>query len=691
VTPEFVTLTSALRYTVERRGIFSAKIELPKNYTVLRCGDPSFVKDYRIKDGEKIQTLEIDFNTRLSGAFTLYLLLQSPRKAEEESVALPFAHDPACEKESGFIGICVRTNLKATTEESAGLTPIDVGGFVSQVSDLRPEPDSPLQIAYQFFRYPVSAKFKVEKQKPKVLATVLTQLSFEEALVKVQTTIKYTILYAGIRKLKFSIADKIGETANINGPSIKEKKFVTEGNVTTWEVQLQGDTLGEYLLSVSFDIKVAPTAQTPITVAIPELTLTALDIFEENGYFALCKKETLIVGAEKSTGLELIDVKELPESLARVSPYESYKYIAHPYSLSFSVLKQEVEKVLNTIVNHMHIETEISKEFVATSKMICLVQSKTRQFLTFVMPANSTVFKLYVNRKEAKHSLDREKPQHVLINLSEYAPGETEFPVEIVYQTRVSDKKEMSHCGHFETLLPAVEEDVPVSRLTARLYLPRQFKYTGFGGNMRRIKAPDEEKSLWFWGKCVLFPPAREQASDAETLRQIDAICGLLATGQDMITVKLTGEGERFTFVKQGSGAKIAATYFGKNFFYTLDIIILLVTVAGLLLFVRIFYLPKTAVSIFAILLFLILATLASDTAREFLNTAFFGSLIASLVWFVTYLITLVTQKRPYEESRISVSERAEEPAPPAEQPEKKKPEEGPPSAQEEKGGERDE
>jgi hypothetical protein len=688
VTPEFVTLSCALRYTVERRGIFSVKIELPKNYTVVRCGDPSFVKDYRVKDGEKIQTLEVDFTTRLSGAFTLYLLLQSPRKAEEEAVPLPFAHDTACEKESGFIGICVKTNLKVTTEESLGLTPIDVSEFLSQVGDLKPEPDCPLSVAYQFFRYPVSAKFKVEKQKPKVVATVLTQLSFEESLLKVQTTIKYTILYAGIRKLKFSIADKIGETAHISGASIKEKKFTTEGDVITWDIELQGDTLGEYLLSVSYDIKIAPTAQTPITVAIPELTV--LDLFEdqENGYFALCKKETLLVNAEKSAGLELIDVKELPDTLARALPYESYKYIAHPYSLSFSVLKQEFEKPLPTVVNHMHIESELSKEFVATSKMVCLIQSKTRQFLTFVLPPNSTVFKLYVNRKEAKRSVDptHPTPEYVLINLSEYAPTETEFPVEIVYQTRVSEKKEMSCYGYFETVLPAVEEDVPVCRLTARLYLPRQFKYTNFSGNMRRIGAPEEERSLWFWGKSLLFPPAREQASDVEILRQIDAICGLFATGADMITVQLTGEGERFTFIKQGSGAKISVTCFARNFFWALDIVILLVTLAGLLLIARIFWLPRIAVSLFAILLFLILATLSRGAAREFLNTAFFGSLIASLVWFVSYVVTVGRERRYLRESRLTVTQPPEEPAP-----EKEKPQETPPGAQEEKGGESNE
>jgi hypothetical protein len=203
---------------------------------------------------------------------------------------------------------------------------------------------------------------------------------------------------------------------------------------------------------------------------------------------------------------------------------------------------------------------------------------------------------------------------------------------------------------------------------------------------MRRIKMPGEEKSLWFWGKSILFPPAREQASDREILQQIEAICALFATGTDMITVKLTGEGERFTFIKQGSGAKITATYFSKNFFYTLDIIILLVTVAGLLLFVRLVWVPKTAVSIFAILLFLILATVASETAREFLNTALLGSLIASLVWFVTYTVTVVRERRYLRESRITVSERPEEPAP-----EEEKPQETPPGAQEEKGGESDE
>ncbi|MFH1421677.1 MAG: hypothetical protein ABIH42_03050, partial [Planctomycetota bacterium] len=370
-----------------------------------------------------------------------------------------------------------------------------------------------------------------------------------------------------------------------------------------------------------------------------------LDVFEENGYFALCKKETLLVGIGKSAGLDLIDVKEIPESLKQAIPYESYKYIAHPYSLTFSVLRQEFEKVLDTIVNHMHVEAEISKEYVATSKMICSVLSKTRQFLVFIMPPNSNIFKLYVNQKEAKRSVGK-TAQHVVINLSDVSTGETEFVVEIVYQTRISEDKEMGSSGSLETIIPAVEESVPISRLTACLYLPKEFKYTDFGGNMRRLKPEGENESLWFWGKTTLYPSTREQNTDSIILSSIDAIKRLFATGGDMITVKLTGEGTKYTFVKQGAGGNILVSYYSKNFFFALDFIILLVVIAGLLLIARFIRITKTALAILSAIFFFILSTIAEGATREFLETAFFGSLVAAFIWLIVYLVAFVRQSR---------------------------------------------
>ncbi len=510
ITPEFVTLSCQLRYTVEKRGIFSTRIELPKGYVVLKAGDPTFMKDYRVKEGDKSQILEVDFKTRLIGSFTMPLLLQLARKTAEEPVTLPFTRGLDASVESGFIGVGVKSELKVITERSAGLTPVDVDEFALKVADLKPEQDSPLQLAYQFYRHPVSTRFSVEKRRPKVLATVETHLSIEEELVKVQTAIRYTIYYAGIRTFRFSISDKVGEAAHIHGPGVKEKKFTTEGNVTTWEVQLQGEALGEYVLRVSYDMKIASSTQKPTDVMIPETTV--LDIFEENGYFALTKKETLIVSVKETTGLELIDVKELPEPLMGISPYESYKYVSHPYSLKLSVLKQEFEKVLSAIVTHMHVETEVSKELVATSKMICLVQSKARQFLTFLMPEGSEVLALYINRKEAKRSRG-ETPRHVMINLSEAAPSQTSFYVEIAYKMTLGSG-EMPCCGTLETVVPVPLDDVPLSRLTMRLYVPGEFKYTGFSGNMRRIEVPGEDTSLWFWGKTRLFPSLVSTSSE---------------------------------------------------------------------------------------------------------------------------------------------------------------------------------
>ncbi len=658
ITPEFVTLTSQLRYTVEKRGVFSTRIELPRGYIVLKAGDPVFVKDFRISQGEKTQVLEVDFKTRLIGSFTMPLLLQLARKSAREPVDLPFARGLDASVESGFIGIGVKTGLKVVTEESAGLTPVDVEEYASKVADLEAEQDSPLQLGFQFYRHPLSAKFSVEKQKPKVAATVLTHLSLEEDLVKVESNIRYKIQHAGIKKFRFSIADKVGEDAHIEGPGIKEKKSTMEENVTTWEVQLQGDMLGEYTLNVSYDIKIASSMQKSTDVTIPELSV--LDIFEENGYFALNKKETLIVSVKDTSGLELIDVKELPDALMDKSPYESYKYVSHPYKLKLSVLKQEFEKVLDAIITHMHVETEVSRELVATSKMICLVQSKGRQFLTFIMPEGSEVLALYINRKEAKRTRG-ETPRHVVANLSEAAPGQTSFYVEIAYKKTLGGG-EMPCCGSIETGTPVPLDDIPLSRLTMRLYMPKDFKYTGLGGNMRRIRTEGEDESLWFWGKKLLFPPPSNEGSDYAVLEEIKHICKAFAEGGDMITVKLSREGKELICVRQGAGGTASVTFFKEGVFYAVDILILLITVAGLLVFARFVPVPKAAVSIGAIVVFMVLSTLASGGAREFLNTAFFGSLVASIYWVAMYFLSLNRLKpsrRPTPENRSGKQEAA--------------------------------
>jgi len=636
ITREFVTLECQLRYTVEKRGIFSTSVELPEHYVVIKAGDPVFVKDYRVKQIGGSQVLSVDFKARLIGSFILPLVLQRPRTSVDEPVYLPFARGLDASVESGFIGLGVKSELKVLTEESSGLIPVNIDDYSLKVADLNSSEDSPLQLAYQFYKHPFSAKFSVELKKPKVLATIETLLSIQEETVNVQGVINYKIHYTGINTLRFSIADELGKTAHITGVGIKEKKHEVKDGVTIWDIKLQGEALGNYVLRFSYDIKISASTHEKVQAKIPETAV--LDVFEERGFFGLVKDEILVVGADYGGSIEPNDVKELPEALMETSPYESYKYVSHPYSLELSILKQEFEKVLSALVTHMHIETEISNELVATSKMICLIQSKGRQFLTFLMPEGSEILALYVNKKEAKRSRG-ETSRHAMINLSEAAPGQTTFYVEIAYKKNLGEGG-MPAIGTIRNEAPVPLDNMPLSRLTMRLYMPKGYKYTSFGGNMRRIEIPLENSSVWFWGKKLIFPVARLEASDYEISNEIRGICDHFAKSADMITVKLTREGEEFSFLRQGAGGIVNAGFFGKKLFYAFDILILIATFAGLMALGRFVTFPKIAIAATALIVFMILATLASGETREFLNTAFLGSLFVSLLWALIFMVT---------------------------------------------------
>ena len=176
---------------------------------------------------------------------------------------------------------------------------------------------------------------------------------------------------------KLSLPKSVGNEARVTGSNTSSMTKSTEGDVVVWTVQLQGSVLGEYELNVTYEIKKKFDTASMQEVAVAELRL--LDVFQETGYIGIKKKESLIVVPEVSEGLELIDVQELPEGLRRSLPYEAYKYVSHPYGMSLSVRKQELADVLDTIINLMHLETEISRDGKATSKCLWLVQSKNRQ------------------------------------------------------------------------------------------------------------------------------------------------------------------------------------------------------------------------------------------------------------------------------------------------------------------------
>ncbi len=637
ISKEFLDFASYILVDIKKRPVFSLSVEIPQEYAVIDVSH-RLVKDYRVKKQEKKTILELDLLRPVDGVVDLRLYLQKKR-SDKGVVDLPFVSVVGAKKETGVTGIYVLSELKVETLEKSGLVPVDSSALAPAQGRLRPEPNTEFAMAFRYHRLPVSAKFKVEARKTRINATVETLVSVREEVIKVQSTVRYKVLYAPVREFKLTLPKTVGEDARVRGPNTSSVTKKTEGELTTWTVQLQGNVLGEYALTVEYDMKEKFDTAMAQEIVVGELTLQ--DVFQETGYIGIKKTESLRVVPKTVEGLETVDVQELPAAARRALPYEAYKYVKHPYKLSLSVQKQELADVLDTMINLMHLETEISRDGEATSKCLWLIQSKNRQFISFKLPEKAQVLKLYVAGKDTRRTILKGEG-YLTVNLSEGGTASEQVMVEVVYKQKFFEADEsMGLAGSFSLEAPVPDEEVPTLRFTWTLHLPRGYFYTGFGGNLRRLYA---HVPVWIWGKSVLFGTSTDQGGDDAIMKEIGDCRMLFVSDPKLIKFKFSGDSLEYNFVKQEGQGRLSLTYFGRNFFFTLDVLILIATVAGMLLCGRALpgasYVPhlgKTRLGVAVIAVSLVLRTLLSGAGGEFFATVFLGATLVCAYWIVRF------------------------------------------------------
>lgn len=665
ITKEFLDLASLLVVDIKKRPVFNLSVIIPEGYAVTEVPD-RIVKDFRVKKSDKKRILELDLESvsggPVAGRVQLVIYLQKKRD-DGKIVDLPSTSLVEAQKETGVFGIYLANELKVTTEEKSGLIPVDSSAFAPARSKLRAETGTQFAMALRYHKLPVSAKLKVEPRKTRIDATVETLVSVREEIVKVHSTIRYKVLYAPVRTFSLTLPKSVGEDARVRGANTSSISKKTKDDLTTWTIKLQGNVLGDYELCVDYDIKAKFDTASLRQLVTGELAL--LDVFQETGHIGIKKTESLSVFSKTAEGLETVDVQELPIALRSRLPYEAYKYVSHPYKLVLSVQKHHLQSVLDTVITRMHLETQISRGGAATTKCLYQIQSKGRQFATFILPLDAVVLKLYVNGKDTRSHLSPKGPHYLVVNLARRTPRSArrtvshtdEVTVEVVYKQNLApaggsstaplstDQKgerrkesgasRMGYYGSFALSAPVSEEQIPTLRTTWAIRLPRGFFYSSFGGNMRRLFS---SRSVWIWGKSLILGAEKEADADGGCLREISTARKLFVKDPKLIKIKFSPEGLPFYFVKQEGNAKINFSYFERNFFFTLDVLLLIATVAGMLVAVSyVPYVTKMRLAPTVIAVSLVLATLLADAGSEFFATVFLGAVLVCGYWIIRF------------------------------------------------------
>ena len=324
------------------------------------------------------------------------------------------------------------------------------------------------------------------KLEPKVYADTTTYAAIGEGVIRCQSQITYSILQSEVPTFRIGVPDDV-TVLGVQGNDLRDWKTSQDKGIQYVDVYLNFGVKGNYVLSLNYERKIAEGAS---VVEIPWVRTTGVE--REKGYFGIAAATNVELAVNKSDKVHLIDVRELPTNIwsSTNSPILlAFKYLNHPFNISIDVTKHEELPVLVAAIDSVQFITLQTDEGKSLTKAVYQVRNNVKQFLRLDLPKGATIWSVFVAGKPVKPAKDN-KNDSVLIPLEKsQLSGENlaQFPVEIVYLDKTT---KMKFLGSLKLHLP--KTDLPISSLSWMVYLPMEYGYFNFGGDVKESRLPFE-------------------------------------------------------------------------------------------------------------------------------------------------------------------------------------------------------
>ncbi|MFH1413348.1 MAG: hypothetical protein ABIG56_00660 [Candidatus Omnitrophota bacterium] len=317
--------------------------------------------------------------------------------------------------------------------------------------------------------------------EPKVYVDVATHASIGEGIVQCQSSLKYSILQSEVSNMRIALPEDVS-VLEVKGRELRDWKVSAEEGLQYLDVYLNFGVRGDYVLNLVYERKIGDGS---VVADMPEIS--AVGVEREKGFFGIASATNVELAVNKLENATLIDIKELPPSVwsrATNPILLAFKYLKHPFTIIIDVTRHEELPVLVAAIDSANYITLQTDEGKGLTKVVYQVRNNVKQFLHLTLPKDATLWSVFVAGKPVKPAKD--KNGDVLIPLEKsQLRGETitQFPVEVVYLDRAS---KMKFVGGLKLNLPKC--DIPISNLNWSVYLPKDFKYFNFGGDIKEVK-----------------------------------------------------------------------------------------------------------------------------------------------------------------------------------------------------------
>lgn len=475
-----------LVYDIQRAGIFSTRIKLPKDIQLQKVSGP-MVERHEEAETADARVITVQFKQQVMGSTVIQLGLRQRRPDANADLVLPLPEPLDVATEQGAVVLLAHESFEVNTieDQTSGVRPASTTELSQLGLSVSSTQQMPLAGSFRYLTRPISIAFSVKKRKTRIVAETFSLVEVKENAVRTTSTIIYNVQYAGTNTFTFQVPEDISKEVEITGSNIKEKRSSEpkEGMVT-WTVLLHTNQLGKHPLTVNYELPLQlqgdGTPSASHTQQFPQPT----GVDREVGKVVVTKQAELALSAT-AQGAEPIPPRllEIPPEAGVSTNLENiqftYRYYRHPVEVNLTIKKYEIQKVVETIVTRAFIETVVPEEGDFTYRVQYQIKSSQRQFLMMLLPSGSRFLGLSVAGKNVAPE-KTEVPQGFsevdayLVNVSR--PGEVTEPfyLSIVYEQPRPDE-ELAYLDNISMTMPQFPGDVTYQRIFWQVWLPRRY------------------------------------------------------------------------------------------------------------------------------------------------------------------------------------------------------------------------
>ncbi|MFC1499109.1 hypothetical protein ACFLS1_11675 [Verrucomicrobiota bacterium] len=476
VADERIVLSSKLKVTVSKAGIFSLKIGLAKGFDVetltgtdISHWDETEDDTATRRSGEAAKhEVTVHFRKQAIGMREINLVIARTEKGIEDTIEVPRVSIANALKHTGVLVVSGERGVRMTTVEREG------------VSELNPRDLSIREagvLAFKLLRPEWLVRLKAEVVAPTIRSDVLQRVDVSEGMLQCTAYIRYRIDHAGCKTFRIQ-SPFPGVPLTVTGRNISKVNEI-DSSKGIWEAELHSKVENNYALEIRYKISSETHSE-----RIKILPLRTIDVESQKGYLVIMSGGRVQVRPMGSlAGLKLEEARSIPAHFGAGDLSDAifcYRTVSGEYGLDLSVIRHNVAKVLPANIKEVLMTSVVSDGGQVLTHVVLNMTAGDLQFLKMELPdRDAKLWTALVKGKAASISRDGDT---YLIPLEEPVPGESTI-VELVYAGSARSgwlSNKQKYVGP--------KFGLPLQNIKWEFYVVQGRRYYGFGGTMEHDK-----------------------------------------------------------------------------------------------------------------------------------------------------------------------------------------------------------